>query len=60
MEIRYIEKVNYTRVNGKITQGEHFYTRKTKNVETLYKLMEKINIVYAENIKTKEVIINNL
>ena len=60
MKIKYIEKVMYTRVNGKITKGEHYYTRKTKNIETLNKLMKKIEIVYAENIETKEIIINKL
>lgn len=56
MEILYIERVNFRKVNGVIYNGQHDYIRKTKNEETLKKLIKKFNIVYAKNIKTNEIL----
>jgi len=56
MTIIYIERVNFRKVNGVICKGQHDYTRKTKDETSLNKLMKKLNIVYAKNTKTNEVL----
>ena len=56
MTIIYIERVNFRKVNGVVYKGQHDYVRKTKDETTLNNLMKKLNVVYAKNIKTNEVL----
>lgn len=56
MSIIYIERVNFRKVNGVVYKGQHDYIRKTKDETSLKKLMEKVNVVYAKNTKTNEVL----
>ena len=59
MTIIYVYRVNFRKVNGKIYNGAHDYVAKTKDMETLKKIMKEKNVVAAKNIKTNEIIFDN-